>query len=93
MRTITDILTLEDVKILVDAFYGKVRNDSLLAPIFNERIQDRWPQHLEKMYTFWQTLLLEEHTYFGSPFPPHAGLPVEHTQFSQWMQLFKLTVD
>lgn len=93
MRTTTDILTLEDVKKLVDTFYGKVRNDGLLAPIFNERIQDRWPQHLEKMYTFWQTLLLEEHTYFGSPFPPHAGLPVEHTHFAQWMQLFTETVD
>lgn len=89
----TDILCLEDVKKLVDAFYTKVRNDALLAPIFNERIQDRWPLHLEKMYTFWQTLLLDEHTYFGSPFPPHAQLPVQHEHFTQWMQLFTETVE
>lgn len=67
-----DILSLEDVKLLVNTFYGKVREDETLAQIFNERIKDRWPEHLEKMYRFWQTVLLEEQTYFGAPFPPHA---------------------
>ncbi|MFD2145824.1 group III truncated hemoglobin [Mucilaginibacter antarcticus] len=62
------ILTLDDIKLLVDTFYDRIRTDELLAPIFNQRIQDRWPIHLEKMYKFWQTVLLEEHTYFGSPF-------------------------
>lgn len=93
MENMTDILNLEDVKKLVDAFYGKVRENNLLAPVFNERIKDRWPEHLEKMYTFWQTILLEERTYFGSPFPPHAKLPVEHAHFEEWMKLFTQTID
>lgn len=93
MTEAKDILTLEDIKKLVDSFYGKVREDELLAPIFNERIQDRWPQHLEKMYSFWQTVLLQEHTYTGSPFPPHAQLPVDHSHFERWMKLFIATVD
>ncbi|TZF84151.1 group III truncated hemoglobin [Pedobacter sp. BS3] len=93
MKTPKDILTLDDVKLLVDTFYTKVRDDQLLAPIFNERIQDRWPQHLEKMYTFWQTVLLGDHTYFGSPFVPHANLPVDHAHFEQWLKLFYQTVD
>lgn len=88
-----DILNLEDVKLLVTTFYGKVREDESLAPIFNERIQDRWPEHLEKMYRFWQTVLLGEHTYFGAPFVPHAKLPVAHQHFERWMQLFNATVD
>ncbi|MCO5238481.1 MAG: group III truncated hemoglobin [Chitinophagaceae bacterium] len=88
-----DILTLDDVKKMVDTFYGKVRENGLLAPVFDERIRDRWPQHLEKMYTFWQTILLEERTYFGAPFPPHAQLPVNHAHFEQWMQLFIQTID
>lgn len=88
-----DILTIEDVKLLVDNFYAKIRTDALLGPIFNERIQDRWPAHLEKMYTFWQTVLLGEHTYFGSPFPPHAQLPLKQAHFTQWLQLFGTTVD
>ena len=93
MQNLTDILNLEDVKKLVDVFYGKVRENDLLAPVFNERIKDRWPEHLAKMYTFWQTILLEERTYFGSPFPPHAKLPVEHAHFGEWMELFTRTVD
>ena len=88
-----DITTLEDIKTLVDAFYEKVRQDELLAPIFNEQIQDRWPQHLEKMYAFWQTILLDERTYYGSPFPPHAQLPVNHSHFQRWVELFTVTAD
>lgn len=88
-----NILNLEDVKLLVDTFYDKVREDQLLAPIFNERIQDRWPEHMNKMYSFWQTVLLGEHTYSGSPFVPHAKLPVEHHHFQQWMDMFTATVD
>lgn len=93
MQSQKDILTLEDVKKLVDTFYGKVQQDPLLSPIFNERIQDRWPQHLEKMYRFWQTVLLDEQTYSGSPFPPHAKLPVEASHFKEWMNLFTQTID
>jgi hemoglobin len=93
MATPTEILTLEDIKLLVDTFYDRIRTDELLAPIFNERIQDKWPVHLEKMYRFWQTVLLEEHTYFGSPFMPHAQLPVHREHFATWLALFNKTVD
>ncbi|WP_447640578.1 MULTISPECIES: group III truncated hemoglobin [Chitinophagaceae] len=87
------ILSLEDIKNLVGTFYGKVREDTLIGPIFDDRIQNRWPEHLEKMYRFWQTVLLEAHTYFGSPFPPHASLPVAWEHFERWLQLFSATVD
>lgn len=89
----TKIASLDDIKRLVDTFYEKVRKDELIGPIFDDRIHDRWPQHLEKMYTFWQTVLLGEHTYYGSPFPPHAGLPLAHIHFEKWMELFIRTVD
>lgn len=88
-----DILTLDDVKNLVDTFYSKVRQDRLIGPVFDERIEDRWPAHLNKMYTFWQTVLLGEHTYYGSPFPPHANLPVEKQHFDRWIELFYATLD
>jgi hemoglobin len=93
MSETKEIISLHDIKKLVDTFYEKVRKDDLIGPIFNKKIQDRWPQHLEKMYTFWQTVLLGEHTYFGSPFPPHANLPVSHQHFEKWMELFKQTLD
>lgn len=88
-----DIETLDDVKLLVDTFYAKIREDDLLKDVFNNVIQDKWAVHLEKMYRFWQTVLFDEHTYFGSPFVPHAKLPVEAEHFERWIQLFFGTVD
>lgn len=88
-----DITTLDDIKLLVNTFYAKVQKDELIGVIFNEKIQDRWPEHLEKMYRFWQTILLEVHTYSGSPFPPHKHLPVNIEHFDRWMEIFTDTVD
>lgn len=88
-----DIQELPDIQLLVDTFYGKVRQDELLKDIFDGIIQDRWPGHLEKMYRFWQTVLLEEHTYYGSPFPPHLRMPVSEMHFERWNKLFSETVD
>ena len=87
-----DITTLEDIQLLVNTFYGGVQNDNLVGPIFNSIIQD-WTPHLGKMYTFWQTVLLGDHTYFGSPFPPHAKLPVQPEHFERWLFLWRSTVD
>jgi hemoglobin len=89
----TDITTLEDIKLLVDTFYSKVQKDEFIGPIFNEKIGDRWPEHLEKMYRFWQTILLEVHSYSGSPFPPHKQLPVAKEHFDRWMEIFTKTTD
>ncbi len=93
MSSTRDISTIDDIKLLVNTFYQKIRENELLSPIFNGIIQDRWPEHLEKMYRFWQTVLLEEHTYFGSPFPPHAKLPVEQKHFDVWLALWHFTVN
>jgi hemoglobin len=93
MTQLKDITTLEDIKILVDTFYTKVQKDDFIGPIFNGKIGDRWPEHLEKMYRFWQTILLEVHTYNGSPFPPHKHLPVDKAHFDRWMEIFTETLD
>lgn len=90
---VKEIETIDDIKKLVDNFYGRIREDEILADIFNKIIQNRWPEHLEKMYRFWQTVLLEEHTYNGSPFLPHAQLPVNKEHFEKWLTLFYATVD
>lgn len=93
MSTKKDIATIEDIRLLVDTFYGKIQIDALLGPIFNGIIQNRWPEHLAKMYRFWQTVLLGEHTYYGSPFPPHAQLPVHQTHFDTWLRIWYETID
>lgn len=88
-----DIKEYKDIQIMVDDFYGKVQNDELLRDIFNNVILDRWPEHLEKMYRFWETVLLNNHTYHGSPFMPHAKLPIEKKHFERWLTLFHHTID
>ncbi|MCF8714931.1 group III truncated hemoglobin [Joostella atrarenae] len=88
-----DISNIEDVKLLVNDFYDRVRKDDLLKDIFNNIIQDRWPIHLEKMYTFWETVLLDNHTYYGSPFAPHAKLQVSKEHFDRWKSLFFATIE
>ena len=93
METKHDITTLEDIQLMVDTFYGTIQQDDLIGPIFNEKIQNRWPEHLERMYRFWQTILLEVHTYSGSPFPPHKQLPVSKDHFNRWITLFNSTID
>jgi hemoglobin len=89
----TDIINLNDIKVLVDNFYTKIRDEKLLGPIFNGIIGDNWPAHLTKMYGFWQTLLLDTPAYSGSPFLKHAKLPIAKEHFDRWMELFNETVD
>jgi len=88
-----DISCLDDIKLLVDSFYAKVKQDELLSVIFNPVIGNHWPQHQEKMYRFWQSLLLGERTYSGTPLQHHLKLPVEKKHFDRWLQLFELTLD
>lgn len=88
-----EIAQIEDVKQLVDVFYEKVRLDETLGPIFDEVIQDNWPHHLDKMYRFWQTILLGQHTYHGNPFSHHAPLPIYGEHFEIWLSLFHETLD
>ena len=88
-----DIETMEDIRLLVDTFYDSVRKDPLIGPIFIGVIKDQWPAHLDKMYRFWQTILFDERTYSGSPFLPHAGMPLEQQHFEHWLALWFHTVD
>lgn len=88
-----EIEHIDDIRLLVDNFYDKVKMDAQIGPVFISIIRDRWPEHLEKMYRFWQTVLLDEHTYSGSPFPPHAHMPLTQVHFDCWLKLFFSTLD
>jgi hemoglobin len=48
-----DFKNREDMAALVNTFYGKIRKDSLLGPIFNKHIlEEQWPEHLNKFANF-----------------------------------------
>ncbi|TXK52813.1 group III truncated hemoglobin [Pontibacter qinzhouensis] len=88
-----DIEREEDIKILVDSFYGQVNQDELLAPVFNDFAQVNWETHLPVMYNFWSTVLFGSMAYKGQPFPKHLRLPVKEQHFERWVELFVSTVD
>jgi len=88
-----DIESEADVRQLVDEFYGAIRNDALLNPIFTDVAKVDWQHHLPKMYAFWNGLILGIGGYEGRPFPPHTVLPVGREHFERWLQLFHATVD
>ena len=87
------ILSREDVELLVNSFYDKVKKDQLIGPIFNDIAQVNWDEHLPKLYNFWEDLLLGSNKYQGRPFPPHIPLNLKMEHFQRWLSLFFLTID
>ena len=76
----------------VDSFYGKVRIDALLGPIFAERITD-WPEHLDRMNRFWRSILHNSGEFSGNPMLKHLAIPgLEQRHFAHWLDLFYATL-
>jgi hemoglobin len=83
-------ITESMIERLVRNFYGNVRADAVLAPIFDARIED-WEPHLEQMYAFWSSVALMSGRYHGAPMPKHLPLPVDAAHFDRWLALFETT--
>ncbi len=82
------------LKALVDSFYGKVRGDALIGPLFNEAILD-WPEHLDKLQAFWSSVMLTSGRYKGRPLPAHIKHAdrISARSFDRWLALWKQTTD
>jgi hemoglobin len=87
-----DIQSSADIRLLVDSFYSKARQDELLAPIFDHAISN-WEHHLPIMYQFWERLLLGSTDYNGNPFSKHLDLSLESEHFTRWLEIFNQTLD
>lgn len=95
-----DIEDREDVRNLVYTFYGKIREDELLGPVFNGQIApDQWPPHLEKMIDFWETNLFGIPKFRGNPMRAHQQVDastnsgITQLHFAQWLRLWYQTLD
>ena len=75
---------------LVRTFYGKIRKDELLGPVFEARIAD-WEPHLRRMCAFWSSVALMSGVYSGRPMEKHLPLPVDARHFDRWLALFGQT--
>lgn len=79
---------------VVHAFYGKIRVDPALGPIFNRAIGADWDAHLSKMCDFWSSVLLMTGRFKGAPMAVHAQIPdIRATHFARWLHLFRQTAE
>ncbi len=87
----------EDIKLLIDEFYNKVRRDEVIGYIFNDIARVQWDHHLPIMYDFWETVLLDTGKYSRNAMEPHFRLNEKvkllPAHFDRWKQLFFETLD
>ena len=92
-----DITKPKDIQLVVNAFFKKVKKDSLLAPYFADKTRAEWDVFLPVMYSFWENVLFYSGGYYGNPMQRHQEMnemrsfTPEH--FSQWLDLFCEAVD
>ncbi len=74
---------------LVQAFYARVRDDTLIGPVFDDAI-DHWDNHLATLANFWSSMMLTSGRYKGNPMAAHmkhlATLTPE--MFDRWLALW-----
>jgi hemoglobin len=74
---------------LLKSFYADVRQHAVLGPIFNSHIQN-WPEHLEKIASFWSLQTGGESNYGGGFAGAHLKLGLEPEHFGHWLGLWEL---
>lgn len=95
VTALRETFTPDRIAGLVDDFYGRVRDDAELGPIFGAHIE-AWGPHLERMTTFWGSIMRAEAGYRpgpkGTPQQIHAGLEeIRLHHFDRWLTLFDTT--
>ena len=93
-----DISNREDIYKLVTTFYGKIRKDKVLGPIFNAHIKD-WEPHFERLTDFWETNLFFQKKFKGNPLLKHqlvdaaSGNKITAYHFGIWLNHWFNTLD
>jgi hemoglobin len=89
-----DIANKQDLEIIVNHFYEKVKQDDLIAIMF-EHVN--WDTHLPLMYDFWDNVLFYTGNYTGNPMAKHMmandRFQMTKNHFERWLMLFDKTVD
>lgn len=92
-----DITSREDIELLVNEFYRKVKPDAVIGFFFTEVVDLSWDKHMPVMYDFWESVLLGTQVFRGNPMMKHIELskkaPIERKHLERWLELFTLTVD
>lgn len=93
----TDIRNREDIAVLVNVFYDKVKVNARIGHFFSDVVKVNWEKHLPVMYDFWEGIVFGGSAYSGNPISVHKGVHALHafskTDFDEWLQLFVETTD
>ena len=93
----TDLQDRSDVEALVRGFYEVVRQDSLLAPVFDAAIGDDWNAHFPVLFDFWDQILFGARVYNGQPMEVHQALhrqyPLTQAHFDRWLAIWEANLD
>jgi hemoglobin len=86
-------VTEDSIAMLIDRFYGAIRRDPVLGPVFENAIaEDAWPKHLATMRRFWSSVMLTSGQYSGNPVAVHRAVEgLERPMFERWLALFEAT--
>ena len=80
------------VSAMVERFYAAIRKDEMLAPIFAQRVS-QWPEHLDRMKSFWRSVLFSSGEFSGNPMVKHMAIPgLDADHFARWLELFYATL-
>jgi hemoglobin len=82
-------VTSQQLAVLVDRFYAKVRADEFIGVVFNAAVAD-WPEHLEKLARFWSSVMLSTGAYKGDPMAAHTkhAAAIKPEMFDRWLALW-----
>lgn len=87
-------VTKQLVRDVIRTFYGKIRNDVVLGPLFVSAIGTEWDTHIERIVRFWLTATRLERSYNGREFMrahlKHQSIRLEH--ISRWLSIFQNTL-
>jgi hemoglobin len=84
-----DGISEDDIGLLVDRFYKKIRADLVLGPIFEAAIPGDWAPHLSTMRDFWSSAMLTTGRYKGNPVVAHLQIDgIAPPLFDRWLELF-----
>ncbi|WP_341863049.1 group III truncated hemoglobin [Gymnodinialimonas sp. 57CJ19] len=93
MNTLARVdVTEAQIRLVLDRFYARVRENPDLAPIFHHTVgtdPQVWEAHIAKIARFWRNALLRDPVYDGNPMLAHAGVAaIQPEHFAIWLGIF-----
>lgn len=92
-----DITNRQDIDLLMQAFYGRLLQDSAISYIFTEVAKLNMEKHLPVIGDFWESVLFNHNVYNNNPVKIHLELNritrLEKHHFDIWIGNFNESVD